>query len=73
MQDLKVLGWFFFFFNQEQVVSIVENYDKQCLFPCLLKCHHVFHLVLKIETMANQMNDEILVLTFLKWLLKPMN
>jgi hypothetical protein len=29
--------------------------------------------VLKIETMANQMNDEILVLTILKWLLKPMS
>jgi hypothetical protein len=56
----------FSFINQEQVVSIVENYDKQYLFPCLLKCHHVFRLVLKIETMANQMNDEILVLTILK-------
>ncbi len=63
----------FSFINQEQVVSIVENYDKQYLFPCLLKCHHVFRLVLKIETMANQMNDEILVLTILKWLLKPMS
>ncbi len=24
----------------------------------LLKCHHVFHLVLEFETMANQLNDE---------------
>jgi hypothetical protein len=27
----------FSFINQEQVVFMVENYDKQCLFPCFLK------------------------------------
>ncbi len=46
------------FICRKQVISMVEDYDKQFWFPMLLKCHHVFHLVLKFETMENQPIDE---------------
>jgi hypothetical protein len=36
----------------------VEEYDTWSLFTMLLKCHHVLHLVLEFETMANQLIDE---------------
>lgn len=54
------------FINWKEVVSIVEDYDKQCLFPMLLKWHHGFHPLLEFEIMAYQL---ILVLIFLKSLL----
>jgi hypothetical protein len=31
-----LIGW-------EQVVSIMEKYDQQSLFPMVLKCYNIFH------------------------------
>jgi hypothetical protein len=46
-----LIGW-------EQVVYLLEDYDRWFFFPMLLKCHHVFHLVLKFEIVANKLNDK---------------
>ncbi len=37
------------FISGGQGVSIVEDYDKQSLFPILLKCHHVLHPMAKFD------------------------
>jgi len=37
------------FISWEQIVSMVKDYDKQSLFPILLKCHHVLHSMLEFE------------------------
>jgi hypothetical protein len=37
---------------------MVKDYDRWSLFPMLLKCHHVVHLLLEYEIMENQLNDE---------------
>lgn len=51
-------NWFFLLLVKKQGVSIMENYDKQYLFPMFLKSHHVFiHLMAKSKSMANQLND----------------
>jgi hypothetical protein len=39
--------------GQKQGVFMVEDYDRWSLFSMLLKCHHVFHLVLEFKTSAN--------------------
>jgi hypothetical protein len=31
-----------FFIGKQQVISMVEDYDRKYLFPMLLKCHHMF-------------------------------
>jgi len=31
-----------FFIGKQQVISMVEDYDRKYLFPMLLKCHHIF-------------------------------
>jgi hypothetical protein len=59
----KNLGLVSSFISCKQVVLIVEDYDKQCLFPMLLKSHHAFHPLLEFEIMAYQL---ILVLIFLR-------
>ncbi len=41
------------FIGQEQVVSIVEEYDQQSLFPTFLKCYRILRLMAKFEPMAN--------------------
>ncbi len=41
------------FSSWKQIVSMVKDSDKQFLFPILLKCHHVFHSMLKFETMID--------------------
>jgi hypothetical protein len=33
----------------DQVVFMVEVYDRQSLFSMLLKCHHVLHPMLEFE------------------------
>jgi hypothetical protein len=33
--------------GQKQIVSIVEEDDQQSLFPMLLRCYHIFHLMPK--------------------------
>jgi hypothetical protein len=43
------------FISWKEVVFIVKDYDKQCLFPMLLKWHHAFHLLLEFEIMAYQL------------------
>jgi hypothetical protein len=56
-QDLNPIG-FFFLLVKNKGVSIMENYDKQSLFPMFLKSHHVrIHLMAKFKSMANQLND----------------
>ncbi len=45
-------------FSIKQGIFMVEDYDRQSLFSMLLKCHHVFHLVLVSEIVANELNDE---------------
>jgi hypothetical protein len=37
---------------------MVENYDRQYLFPILLKCCHVFCLLLEFEIMVDSLNDD---------------
>jgi hypothetical protein len=41
------------FIGENQVVSMVEDYDKQFLFPMLLKCHQIFYLGLEFEIMLD--------------------
>jgi ATP-dependent protease Clp ATPase subunit len=42
------------FIGRKQVVSIVEDYDQQSLFPMLLRCYHILHLMAKFGPMANR-------------------
>ncbi len=49
----KNLRLVFSFIGQNQVASMVEDYDEQSLFPMLLKCHQIFYLGLEFETMLN--------------------
>ncbi len=44
--------------GREQVVSIVEDYDQQSLFPILLKCYHIFHPMEKFGPMTNMQTNE---------------
>jgi hypothetical protein len=37
------------FISWEQIVFMVKDYDKQSLFPTLLKHHHVLHSMLEFE------------------------
>jgi hypothetical protein len=37
----------------KQGIFMVEDYDRPSLLSMLLKCHHVFHLVLEFETTSN--------------------
>jgi hypothetical protein len=37
---------------------MLEDHNRQSLLMMLLKCCHVFHLVLEIENMIDQLNDE---------------
>jgi len=46
------------FIGREQVVSIVEDYDQRSLFPMLLRCYHILHLMAKFEPMADRQIDE---------------
>jgi hypothetical protein len=46
-----------FIISQEHV-SIVEKYDKHFLFPMLLKCYHIIHLMAKLAHVANTQIDE---------------
>jgi hypothetical protein len=34
---------------QEHGVTIVEEYEKQSLFPMLLKCHQILHPMVELE------------------------
>jgi malate synthase len=46
------------FIGKNQVVSMVEEYDRWHLLWMLLKCHNVFHHVLEFEIVVDQLNDE---------------
>jgi hypothetical protein len=47
-----------FLIGRQQIVSIVEEYDQQSLFPMLLKCYHILHTMAKFEHVANMQIDE---------------
>jgi hypothetical protein len=34
---------------QEHGLTIVEEYEKQSLFPMLLKCHQILHPMVELE------------------------
>jgi hypothetical protein len=39
----------------EKDVSFVEEYDKKCLYPMLVKCHeHLHYLMRLVKNYANQ-------------------
>ncbi len=63
---LKNLNLVSYFIAWKEVVFILKDYDKQCLFPMLLKWHHAFHPLFEFEIMTYQL---ILVLILLKSLL----
>ncbi len=44
---LKNLHLIFYFIGHEKNVSIVEKYDKQSLYPMLLKCYHCLHPIVE--------------------------
>jgi hypothetical protein len=44
---LKNLCLILFFVGHEKNVSIVEEYDKQSLYPMLLKCYHCLHPIVE--------------------------
>ncbi len=46
------------FIGQEQVVSIVEEYDQQSLFTMFLKCYHIFHPMVEFGPIVNMQIDE---------------
>jgi hypothetical protein len=60
MLDLRFrnLSLVSFVIGQEYVVPIVEEYDKQSIFPMLLICYHIFHIMAKFGLMANMQIDE---------------
>jgi hypothetical protein len=39
-------------------VSIVEEYDKQSLFPMLLKCYHILHPMVEFGFVIGMQLDE---------------
>jgi len=54
----KSLRLISFLIGQEQVVSIMEEYDQQSLFLMLLRCYHILHPMAKFGPMANMQIDE---------------
>jgi hypothetical protein len=44
--------------GKEQVASIVEEYDQRSLFPMLLRCYHILHLMAKFRLVANMQTNE---------------
>ncbi len=46
------------FIDQEQVVSIVEEYDQRSLFDMFLRCYHILHLMAEFGPMANMQTNE---------------
>jgi hypothetical protein len=44
------------FIGWKKIVFIVEDYDRWSLFPMLLECHHLFHLMLEFEILIDEMN-----------------
>ncbi len=57
------------FNGSKQIVPMVENDKKWSLFPFPLKCHHVLHLVLKLEIVIDSLNDEFFCLDILKMII----
>ncbi len=53
----KSLKFVSFVIGQEHGVSIVEDYDKQSLFPMLLICYHILYLIAKFGPMTNMQID----------------
>jgi len=49
----------------------VEEYDQQSLFPMLLKCYHIYHVM--VEFVAYMQIDKKIAWTFLKCLLKQVS
>jgi len=58
------------FIGWKQIVFMVEDYDRWSLFPMLLKCHHVFHLILEFEIVINELNVEYYCLDIFEMILK---
>ncbi len=44
--------------GQKQVVSIVENYGQRSLFPMLLRCYHILHLMVGFGLVVDMQTDE---------------
>jgi hypothetical protein len=44
--------------SQKQVVSIVEEYDQWSLFPMLLRCYHILHLMAEFGFVVDMQIDE---------------
>ncbi len=53
-KSLKLVS---FVIGQEHGVSIVEEYDKQTLFPMLLKCYHILYVMAKFGFVTNMQID----------------
>jgi hypothetical protein len=49
----KSLRFFFSFIDQEQIIFMVEDYVRWSLFSMMLKCHHLFHLMLEYEVVVD--------------------
>ncbi len=49
----KSLKFVSFVIGQEHGVFIVEEYDKQSLFPMLLKCYNILYLMAKFGLVTN--------------------
>jgi hypothetical protein len=47
-----------FLISWEQVVSIVEEYNQQSLFPTLLICYHILHTMVEFELVTYMQTNE---------------
>ncbi len=56
--------------GQEQIVSIMEKYDQQYLFPILLKCYHIFQPMVEFELVVDMQTHEESNLDIFKCLLE---
>ncbi len=47
-----------FLIGQKRAISIVEEYDQRSLFPMLLRCYHILHLMAEFGFVVNIQTDE---------------
>ncbi len=60
MLDLRFKGLhlIFSFVGLEECVSILDEYDKETLYPMLLKCYHHLHPMIKFVGCVNQTTED---------------
>jgi hypothetical protein len=61
------------YWSKARSISIVKEYDQWSLFPMLLKCYRILHLMVEFGPMANMQTDEENSLDIFEMPLEPVS